>query len=43
MKWFLEGDDKGADSGLFSRYLFMAADLKAREDNDMEKIWRIVW
>ncbi|SCO91620.1 uncharacterized protein FRV6_15748 [Fusarium oxysporum] len=43
MKWFLEGDDKGADSGLFSRYLFMAADLKAGEDNDKEKIWRIVW
>ncbi|EXL97267.1 hypothetical protein FOIG_10319 [Fusarium odoratissimum NRRL 54006] len=43
MKWFLEGDDKGADSGLFSRYLFMAADLKTREDNDKEKIWRIVW
>ncbi|KAH7194331.1 hypothetical protein DER44DRAFT_889456 [Fusarium oxysporum] len=43
MKWFLEGDDKGADSGLFSRYLFMAADLTAREDNDKEKIWRIVW
>ncbi|CVK85988.1 uncharacterized protein FMAN_06569 [Fusarium mangiferae] len=43
MKWHLKGDDHGTGRDLFSRYLFMSADLKAREENNKEKIWRIVW
>ncbi|KAF5706701.1 hypothetical protein FMUND_11437 [Fusarium mundagurra] len=43
MKWHLEGDDKGTGNDVFSRYLVMAASLKAMKENDKENIWRIVW
>jgi hypothetical protein len=43
MKWYLEGDEKRTGNDVFSRYLFMAASMKAMKENDERNIWRIVW